>query len=111
MLKPFRPNSVQTISCAIQSLNDFTPVFVNAGGLGPNSRLKINLLDRGFQPIPDYSGDNAAIIDTNSLKAPVLWKGGTGIKSALGEVRIQVLFEGVRPEDASLYAIYLGDAG
>lgn len=108
MLRPFLPDKPQTISCPIQVLRGPASVFVNASGLGENSRLRVGLLTEGFRPISGYSDDEAAVIAENGLRVPVRWKAGDTIPGSSGLIRVDVRFEGVRPEDAALHAVYIG---
>ncbi len=105
MLKPFMPQSPRAISCPVQVSRGQAKVFVNAGGLGEYSRLRVGLLSEGFRPIPGYSDADAAVLSADGLRIPVRWKRGETLPQ--GPVRIDVRFEGVRPEDAALYAAYV----
>ena len=82
---------------------------VNAGGLGKNSQLRISLLDEGFRPISGYSGNDAAVVSESGFRVPVKWKGGDSLLPSQGSARFQIDFEGTRPEDCALYAVYVGD--
>lgn len=116
MLKPFAssgpqnisaPSGPQTISCPVQALGAPVRVHVNASGLGQYSRLRIALLDEGFRPIPGYSGQEAAVVSEDGFRAPVRWAGGDAVLPTHGLVRLDVRFEGVRPEDCRLHAVYV----
>lgn len=106
MLKPFKRDA-QTVSAPIEvSGNAGARVFVNASGLGEHTELRINVLDEAFKPVSGYSGDEAAVIENDNLRLPVRWGDGDVLPS--DEVyHIQVIFDGVRPEDANLHAIYI----
>ena len=78
---------------------------MNASGLGQHSRLRASLLTEGFRPIAGYSGADAATIGENGFRVPVKWKGGGTLPA--GMVRIEIFFDGVRPEDAALHAVYV----
>ena len=43
-----------------------------------------------------------------SFRAPVRWPGGDALPAHPVRLRIDVRFEGLRPEDARLHALYLG---
>jgi hypothetical protein len=107
MLKPFHPGDPQAISCPIQVLEGRGSVAVNASGLGQYSRLRISLLDEGCRPLPGFSGDDAAVIDANGFETSLRWKGGDAILPAHGRVRLDVRFDGIRPEDCRLHAVYV----
>ena len=78
-------------------------MFLNASSLGANSHLELQLLDNTFQPIAGYS----AVIGQSGFRIPVIWQNQAEAGSALGEIHVQIRFEGARPEDASLHALYL----
>jgi len=117
MLKPYYvsgravPSSLylpQAISCAFQSTGATkTRVFANVGGLGANTTMRVNLLGPSFQPIPGYT----AVLTKSGLRLPVEWENHQAIGADLGETHVQVKFEGVRPEDGNLYAVYLAPEG
>jgi hypothetical protein len=121
MLKPFRlisgppgcldpgaPYAPRAVSTPVEVLDGRAPVRVNASGLGRHSRLRIGLLDRAFRPVPGFSGADAALVKADALAAPVRWPGGDALAKQLGPVRFDISFEGVRPEDACLHAVYVG---
>ena len=105
MLRPFLPQSPRAISCPIQLLKGRAAVSVNASGLGQYTRLRVGLLTEGFRPIPGQSEGDAAVIGDSGLEIPVRWKGGNSLPH--GTCRIEIRFEGVRPEDGALHAVYV----
>jgi hypothetical protein len=107
MLKPFNPANAQVISCPIQVVSGRPNVYVNASGLGEHSRLRVGLLDEGFRPISGYSGENAALLKEQGLRIPVFWKGGNSLPISKGLFRLDLRFDGVRPEDGALHAVYV----
>ena len=109
MLKPYEPDAAQAISCPVEITSGEAPVHVNASGLGAHTQIRISLLDEGFRPIPGYSGEDAAIVDTSGYQVPVRWRGNTTIPASLGRVRFDISFTGIRPEDARLHALYVGE--
>lgn len=108
MLKPFRSDDPQTVSCPIQVLEGQAKIYVNASGLGEYSRLRINVLDRGFRPLADFNAAESGVVANDGLRVPVRWSAKDSLAPSNGVVRIQVRFEGIRPEDANLHAVYLG---
>jgi hypothetical protein len=108
MLKPFRPSSAQAISCPIQA-NQGERVAVNVSGLGPHSQLRVSLRDEGFRPLPGYSDAASAVVDENGFRVPMRWSAGETLPSDR-RVRLDIQFAGIRPEDARLHAVYLGDS-
>jgi hypothetical protein len=108
MLSPFRPSGAQAISCPIRVSRGQAKVYVNAAGLGQHSQLRVGLADEGFRPLPGYAGPDAAVLDQSGLRLPVRWKRGDVLSASQGLVRLDVRFEGVRPEDCRLHAMYVG---
>jgi len=80
-------------------------VYVNASGLDKQNQLHVSLLDERGEPVPGFSGTDGAVLATDGLRIPVLWKGNK-LSSRLGTVRIQVDFRGTKPR---LHALYVGD--
>jgi len=107
MLKPFSPREARTVSCPIRVVDGKARVYVNASGLGEHSRLTVGLLDEGFRPVPGFSGADAAVLTTSGFREPVTWKGGGAVLPSQRTVRLDIRFEGVRPEDAHLHAAYV----
>lgn len=108
-LQPFKPIGPKAISRVIQASEPGARVFVNASGLGGNSWLKIELLDEGFHPIPGFSGENAAWLKKDGFRSAISWAGGAELPVSKGPVRVSIGFEGIRPEDARLHAVYISD--
>ena len=107
-LQPFRPYEARAISCPIQVLpGGSAKAYVNASGLGKYSQLHIHLVDEGFHPVTGYCGSDAAVIAEDGLCVPVRWRTGDALLSSQGRLRFDVRFEGIRPEDCRLHAIYI----
>jgi hypothetical protein len=107
MLRPFLPADARAISCPIQLTKEGAKLFINASGLGQYSYLHVGLLTQGFRPIPGYSDSDAVDIREGHLRFPVRWKSGYALPISAGPLRIDIRFEGVRPEDAALHAAYV----
>jgi hypothetical protein len=84
-------------------------VFLNAGGLGEHSQLAVELLGLDFRPLPGYSGGDSVPVTRPGLREPVRWRGRETLDGIQGPVRVRVDWKGLRPEDARLYAVYVGD--
>jgi hypothetical protein len=106
IIRPFM-SGARAISCPIQVVEGEANVYVNAGGLGPHSELRVGLLDEGFRDVPGFRVEESEPIRQASLRAPVRWRHGRALSSALGRVRLDIHFERTRPEDIALYAAYL----
>ena len=105
MVKPFLPRAPRVISCPVRVVRGTARLFVNAGGLGRNSQLRVSLLREGFRTIPGYSDSEGAVVGSPGLRVPVRWRSGDALPE--GVFRVDIRFEGVRPEDAALHAVYV----
>jgi len=109
-LEAFAPTRAEAITCPIRVTAGTAKVFLNVGGLGPNCHLRINLLNEGFRPVAGFAGTDAALVANDGFRSLVRWTGGEALP--IGRTfHLDVRFEGVRPEDARLYAIYVSEAG
>ena len=108
-LQPSQPWDAQVISCPFEIVTGRARAALNVSGLGDSTRLRVSLLDEGFRPIPRYSGADAAVITDTGLRVPIRWGGGDLLLPSHGLLRLALSFEGLRPEDARLYAVYLGE--
>jgi hypothetical protein len=82
-------------------------IFVNAAGLSERSVLRVELLDAHEQPLPAYSGDNAAIVRQSGFHSPVVWKSAVSAAALPESIRLRVFFSGERREQIALYAVYV----
>ena len=98
----------RVITCPIQITSGSAPVHLNVDGLGPHTHLRVSLVDEGFRPLPGCAGADAAAITQSGLRVPVRWKGAAALTPAHGRVRMDIEFAGVRPEEARLFAAYVG---
>lgn len=81
--------------------------FVNAGGLGTDASLKIELLGKNEQPIAGYSGKNAAVVRKSGFQTPISWNGTTELSDLPEELRFRVTFEGKRNSEIRFSALYV----
>ena len=82
-------------------------VFLNVDGIGPYSRVAVEVLDERFAVLPQYVKVNCLCPEASGLRREVRWRGRKRIESDVNSVRLRVHFEGVRAEDVKLYAVYL----
>ena len=94
-------------------------VLVNASGLSSLCTLRVNVLSEQFEPLPGLSGSASVPLTKAGLSLPCTWHKSDesadpiatiGRGNAPERVRLQVVFDGVRPEDGALYAVYVKKA-
>jgi hypothetical protein len=108
MLKPYTPVGAMAVTCAVKNVGELElEVFVNASGLGAHSQIRVNVLDDCFRPVQGYSGEDGAVISNNGLREAAIWTSGSKLPDDWAHVYFQTIFEGVRPEDCRLHAIYV----
>lgn len=91
-------------------LTQASRVYVNTAGLAAESRLKVELTDEQFRPLPGYSGDDCVVLTKSGLRQLVSWKGKDSFGAANTTVRVRINWEGAKPEAAQLFAIYVAPA-
>ncbi|MDB6169288.1 MAG: hypothetical protein JWM88_2152 [Verrucomicrobia bacterium] len=109
-IAPFKPTQAQAITCPVQVTGGDVRAFLNVGGLGEYTSIRVSLLDEGFHPVPGYSGNEGAVVTANGFRTPVPWKNGAALPISARPFHLQIEFVGVRPEDARLYALYLSQS-
>lgn len=102
-----RTEGAHFLSTPIELDSPRAEIYVNAGGLSDNSQLRVEVLDDRFQPLPGYSGDTSISLRESGLRQRVTWRGKEHLEGVEGPFRIRVNWEGIRPEDARLYAVYV----
>jgi hypothetical protein len=70
-----------------------------------NGHLRVELLDLGFRPLPGFSGEQAAVVDSSGLDIHVRFESGALPKDST--FRFRFSFEGVRPEDPRVYSCHV----
>ncbi len=96
------------ISCPMDTEGNDAGVYLNASGLSENSYLRVEVLTREFEPIAGLSGDDCVAVTESGFRQRVTWKGQNSLGEMRSRVRLKVIWEGLRPEDAKLYAAYVG---
>ena len=82
-------------------------VFLNASHLSEHARLVMEVLDERFRPLPGHTAAECLPFqDDSAFRLPVRWKSGDVVKSER-PIRIRVNFDGLRLEDARVYAVYV----
>ena len=92
------------VTTKVDAMNRF---FLNAGGLGANAALKIELLDDKLRPLPGFSGDAAAIVRTSGFSTPIRWNGTADVVGMPPRVRVKVSFEGREQAKIRFSAMYV----
>ena len=104
---PIAKTDPHFISCPIHLGKAGARIFVNADGLSHQSSVKVEILDEQFRPMPGYSGDSCVPITEGGLRQPVSWEGKEALEKYDHPIRVKVLLDGERLEDAHLYAAYV----
>ncbi len=86
-------------------------LYLNADGLGAEAILKVELLTHDEQPLPGYSGKDAAVITQSGFQTPLTWSGRQTVKGLPERFRIKVTFDGARKSDIRFSALYVQEAG
>ncbi|EDL57040.1 hypothetical protein PM8797T_19512 [Gimesia maris DSM 8797] len=81
--------------------------FMNAEGLGPEARLKVELLSANAVPLPDYSGKQVAVVTTSGFQTPIVWNGQTEVTGLPERYRLRVTFEGEQKTKIRFSALYV----
>lgn len=92
----------------------FTPprpdarVYINASGLGADTRLAVELLDDQFRPLAGYAAaDCLAFPAEDGFRLPVTWRDRKDLATVSGRFRVRVNFTGRDSGKARLYAVYI----
>lgn len=81
--------------------------FINAAGLGNEAKLRVELLDHLMKPVPGYSGDDAAIVETNGFQTPLVFGENTKAENLPKRIRIKATFTGAKRTDIRFSALYV----
>ena len=105
----------QFITCPFRVETEGLPVHLNVSGLGEFASARVEVVDLQFRPLPGYSGDAAATLRESGLRVPVRWPGHSTLPATDTPLRLKlevgpVSPECPRPEDAKIYAAYVGSA-
>ncbi len=98
------------ITTAIPVRQGATPQFhVNAEGMGDKATLRIELLNHLEQPIPAFSGKNAAVVKQSGFQSPIVWSNENKVSGLPERIRLHVVFEGEDNTAIRLSALYVQD--
>lgn len=80
---------------------------LNVDGQSEHWRVRCSVLDERMCPLPSFGTADCRPVAAG-LAEPVTWADSLDvIPPTEGRIRLRVDFGGIRPEDASLYALYL----
>ncbi|MCC6485453.1 MAG: hypothetical protein IT209_11455 [Armatimonadetes bacterium] len=99
------------ISAPIALENENAEIYVNVDGVGEHASIRAALLDREFQEAPGFGIDECLSVRDSGFRQKLRWRKAEVVPAEIGEVRVRINFEGVRPEDIKLYAVYAAQAG
>jgi len=99
------------ISCPMELKHAGARVFVNADRLSDNNYLRVELLDKGFNRIKGFSGEDCVLVRESGLRQAIRWKGQDQLPAFDTPVRVRVNYEGLRLEDSRVYAVYVNANG
>ena len=81
---------------------------VPVSGLSEHSRITVEVLNEQFEKIHGYTdADFIPWNDDSSVRLPVRWQHGDVIEGMSEPIRIRVNWDGLRLEDARVYAVYV----
>lgn len=83
-----------------------TRIRLNVDGLSPDAQIKVSILDEKLNELSDYRSDDNLDPLESGFRQAVRWRNQDSVRSD-EPIRVRVDFEGRRPEDVKLYAIYL----
>lgn len=95
------------VTCPIKTDGESVRMFINVAGVDGDTKITCELLDEHFRAIPGFSNSDAALIQENGFRVPLLWKADSRELDLSAPIRIRVNFGGIRPEDARIYALYV----
>jgi len=84
---------------------------MNIDGISEYNKVSVEILDERFEAVPGYSRDTCVGPEESGLCRVIKWQNRKVLEGLEGQVRIRVSFEGIRPEDLRLYAVYIEHTG
>ena len=106
---PIDQTDPHAISCPIRIDSHAASISVNADGISEDALLSLELLDEQCRPIDGLSGSAAAAIHEPGLRQTAIWNGSNTLDLAGKTIRIKVTWQGKRPDDTHLYALYVNE--
>jgi hypothetical protein len=96
------------ISAPIRLAGSAERVFVNADGIDADSQLTVEILDEQFRPLPGFTAADAVPVTQSGFRQAAAWRGKTTLDTDK-PIRIRVNYEGLRPEDLRVFAVYVAE--
>ncbi len=82
-------------------------VFVNADNCSEHSTLTVEVLDEQLRVLNGFAAEDCDPITEAGFRRPVSWRGGNTLERIDHPLRLKVNWEGLRAEDARLFALYV----
>ena len=82
-------------------------MYANVAGVWEHSEVTVEVLDEQFRPLPGYSGAACVPLREPGIRQSVVWKDRHSVGEIDGPFRLRVSFNGLRRDDARLYALYV----
>jgi hypothetical protein len=98
--------SAHFVTDLVEPTSATTRLFVNAEGVTHTTPLRVELLDAREQPLPGYSGENAARVTAGGTHVALIWPSQ---KSAAVDSSKPFFIRAILPDDGDVrvYAIYV----
>lgn len=83
-------------------------IFVNVSGLSEHSQITVELLNEKFERLEGYTASEFVQLKDNSgHRLPIKWRQRDFIYPTTDPIRVRVNWDGLRLEDARVYAVYV----
>ena len=98
-------SQAHVVTTTFQANGNAPKMFLNVDGVSEEAAITVELLDHLDQPLPEFSGENAATVIAAGTRSEVVWPKPIPVNRKLA---IKITF----PEkaDAKLYAVYVGES-
>jgi hypothetical protein len=111
--KPFQAPRMKSlaeahfISAPIDLEGASANLLLNIDGISKHAGIEAEILDERFRTLSGFEAKNCIPLKSGGLRQQVSWKNQEIIADPSGPVRIKIGFNGLRPEDVRIYALYL----
>jgi hypothetical protein len=97
--------TAELVTTKVKTRSSRPRLFLNAEGLGPEARVRVELLDARLGAIAGLAGADAAVVDQSGFRTPVRWKNPD--TSLPPEYCVRITFDGAARDLIRLSAIYV----